>query len=252
MIVFYTGTGNSRYAAEAIAHFTGDELFDATAAMRNNESAALSSERPWIFVSPTYCWRIPKIFQKWISDGKFSGNKEAYFIMTCGSDIGNAEKHLKAFCSEKGFSYRGVQEVVMPENYVAMFAVPGEEESASIRKKADTVLDNAGRIINEGLELESPRAGILATIKSGPVNPAFYAMSVKSKAFKVSDACISCEKCAKSCPVHGIDMVDGKPVWNGNCTHCMACICGCPQSAIEYGKISVGKPRYQCPHFEAK
>ena len=32
------------------------------------------------------------------------------------------------------------------------------------------------------------------------------------------------------------------------CTHCMACICYCPTSAIEYGKKSLGKPRY---HFEA-
>jgi MinD superfamily P-loop ATPase len=28
----------------------------------------------------------------------------------------------------------------------------------------------------------------------------------------------------------------------------MACICYCPKEAIEYGKRSVGKPRY---HFEA-
>ena len=33
-----------------------------------------------------------------------------------------------------------------------------------------------------------------------------------------------------------------------NCTHCMACICYCPAEAIEYGKKSLGKPRY---HFEA-
>ncbi len=31
------------------------------------------------------------------------------------------------------------------------------------------------------------------------------------------------------------------------CTHCMACICGCPAEAIEYGSRSRGKARYQCP-----
>ena len=39
-----------------------------------------------------------------------------------------------------------------------------------------------------------------------------------------------------------------KPVWGGNCTHCMACICRCGVESIEYGKKSLGKPRY---HFEA-
>ena len=40
---------------------------------------------------------------------------------------------------------------------------------------------------------------------------------------------------------------NGKPAWSKKCTHCMACICYCPTKAIEYGKKSVGKPRY---HFE--
>ena len=39
-----------------------------------------------------------------------------------------------------------------------------------------------------------------------------------------------------------------KPVWGDRCTHCMACICCCPAEAIEYGRKSVGQPRY---HFEA-
>ena len=33
------------------------------------------------------------------------------------------------------------------------------------------------------------------------------------------------------------------------CTHCMACICRCPSEAIEYGKHSIGKPRYVCPEL---
>lgn len=252
MIVYYTGTGNSRYAAEALAHHTGDEIFSATDAMCKGESAALKSEKPWVFVCPTYCWRIPTVFQKWINDGRFEGSRDAYFVMTCGADISNAEKHIKSFCAKKGFNFLGVQEVVMPENYLAMFAVPEEEECALIRKKADTVLENTSKIINAGNPIESKSAGLFAAIKSGPVNPAFYALCVNSKAFTVSDACISCEKCAKGCPVHGIKIENGKPVWTGDCTHCMACICGCPVSAIEYGKTSLGKPRYQCPHFDAE
>ena len=47
-----------------------------------------------------------------------------------------------------------------------------------------------------------------------------------------------------------LEIKDGRPVWNGNCTHCMACICNCPVEAIEYGKKSVGKRRYLCRKFE--
>ena len=42
-------------------------------------------------------------------------------------------------------------------------------------------------------------------------------------------------------------MEKGRPVWGNRCTHCMACLCGCPQEAVEYGKATVGKRRYWCP-----
>ena len=60
--------------------------------------------------------------------------------------------------------------------------------------------------------------------------------------------CIGCGQCVKRCPMNNVILKDGKPVWGKACTHCMACICYCPVSAIEYGKKSVGQPRY---HFEA-
>ena len=83
---------------------------------------------------------------------------------------------------------------------------------------------------------------------SGPVNPIFYKCFVKADAFAVSSACIGCGQCAKRCPMNNVALKDGKPSWGKNCTHCMACICYCPKEAIEYGKKSVGQPRY---HFEA-
>ena len=58
------------------------------------------------------------------------------------------------------------------------------------------------------------------------------------------DKCVGCGKCAKMCPLNNIELKNSKPVWGKNCTHCMACICLCPTEAIEYGKKSVGKPRY--------
>ena len=64
------------------------------------------------------------------------------------------------------------------------------------------------------------------------------------------EKCIGCGKCDRVCPLGNIRMENGQPRWGENCTHCMACICGCPTEAIEYGKKSVGKPRYRCPEWE--
>ena len=61
------------------------------------------------------------------------------------------------------------------------------------------------------------------------------------------EKCTGCGLCAKLCPTCAITLHDGHPVWEDNCTHCMACITRCPAEAIEYGKKSLGKPRYRCP-----
>ncbi len=84
---------------------------------------------------------------------------------------------------------------------------------------------------------------------SGPVKPIFYACFVKSSVFTVSQACTGCGQCVcRPLSTNSITLRDARPVWGKGCTHCMACICYCPTSAIEYGKKSLGKPRY---HFEA-
>ena len=79
------------------------------------------------------------------------------------------------------------------------------------------------------------------------LTPSFYRFFVKADAFRTTDACTGCGVCVRACMLNNVSLTDGRPVWRKNCTHCMACICGCPQKAIEYGKKSVGKPRYQCP-----
>lgn len=71
---------------------------------------------------------------------------------------------------------------------------------------------------------------------SSAVNPIFYPLFVKAKPFAAGNACISCGKCEKLCPMNNITLPNGRPVWGDNCTQCMACICYCPTEAIEYGK----------------
>lgn len=54
MVVYYTGTGNSRYVAQRFAAALGDDLITANEYIKNDTPAALHSDRPWVFVSPTY------------------------------------------------------------------------------------------------------------------------------------------------------------------------------------------------------
>ena len=249
MILYFTGTGNSRYCAEWLAHALEDEAVDSFRFIRDGIAAKLVSEKPWVFVAPTYGWQLPRIFADFIRNGSFGGSREAYFIMTCGGEIGNAGAKLAPLCVEKEFKDKGVLQVVMPENYIAMFDAPEQAEAREIVSAAKPTLESGAACIRDGRDFPVPKVGGIDKLKSGIVNAAFYRFIIKAKPFTVSDACVSCGKCADVCPLGNLRLEEGKPIWGTRCTHCMACICGCPTSAIEYGKASRGKPRYQCPTY---
>lgn len=250
MVVYFTGTGNSRYCARMLASKLGDELIDAGAIIKSGVKEELSGDRPWVFVGPTYAWQMARVFANFIREGSFSGSRDAYFVLTCGDEAGNAGESLEELCQEKGFVYRGVLEVPMPENYVAMFAVPDEETCARMIAAARPVLERGIACIEKGEPFPGKRVSGLDKLKSGPINKGFYGVFVNAKKFYTTDACVGCGKCAQSCVLNNISMESGKPAWGGNCTHCMACICGCPARAIEYGRASRGKRRHLCEEYQ--
>lgn len=247
MIVYFSGTGNSRFAAQHLRKALGEEIVDAGVKIKENDHTALQSERPWIFVAPTYAWRMPRVFEAYLRSVELIGNKNAYFVLTCGGHICDAGKYAAEFCRAKGLGYRGIKQVIMPENYIAMYDAPEESEARKIVVAALPVLEDAAEHIRRGRDFPPHDGGFGASLKSGAVNDAFYKLFVKADAFFATEKCISCGACAAACPLNNIVLTEGKPKWGSDCTHCMACICGCPEEAIEYGKKSAGKPRYRCP-----
>ena len=173
MIVYFSGTGNSRFAAEYLAKQLGDELLDAGRRMKTGEQDTLHSDRPWVFAAPIYAWRMANVMTEYIRSAQLKGSRDAYFVLTCGGEIGNAGKYAAQLCEEKGLNYKGVLEVVMPENYIAMFSAPGEEESRAIVEKSKPVLERAGELIRQRNPLPTPKTGILDRLKSGAVNEGF-------------------------------------------------------------------------------
>ncbi|MCQ4637737.1 EFR1 family ferrodoxin [Anaerovorax odorimutans] len=245
MVFYFSGTGNSQLAAKQIAEQLGDELVSINQHLKDGEKKTFRSQRPLVFVAPVYAWRVPKVVEKWICDMEFEGNKNAYFVLTRGGSTGgNAAAYAKKLCDKTGMVYQGLASVHMPENYIALSSAPSESECESIIARAKPVFSQLASQIRQGEPFTEASVSLADRLISGPVNVLYYRFFIKDKGFTVSDACISCGKCTRRCPLNNIDMVDGKPAWKGNCTHCMACICGCPTEAIEYKSISKGKRRY--------
>ena len=246
MVLYFSGTGNSRYAAEAIAELIGDETADMKAMIRKGTHKRLYSEKPYVICAPIYAWRFPRIVESFIKKSDFWGSREIYFVATCYSQTGTAGLPLKRIADQKGLKFMGFSSVAMPENYIVMFDAPTPEEEEKIFPAADREIASIAKRIRAGKRIFNRRVMLLGFSCTVIGNPLFYSFIVKSEKFRLTDACTGCGKCAAVCPMKCIKMRGGRPVWTKKCTHCMACINQCPALAIEYGKSTVDRARYVC------
>ncbi len=247
MVVYFTGTGNSRYLARTLAERLSDSVLDAAELIKKNEAPSLVSNLPYIFVAPVYAWRLPRVFEKWLQKCRFQGNKKVYFIIDCGSEIGNAASYAEKLADKIGLEYMGTAEVVMPENYLVMFDPPPQEDDEKTISSAVECLNVLAERVSVEAAFDKLKVTFVGRLSSGIVNSCFYTFYIGAKKFYSTDACISCGKCSEVCMLNNITLKEGRPVWGKDCTHCMACICKCPTEAIEYGKRTKGLRRYVCP-----
>ena len=242
MVLYFSGTGNSRYVAKKIAEISGDELVSIGQRIKSGDLSEIRSEKPLVFVGPVYAGRLPRVMEDHIRRTKFSGTQRAYFVVTCAQTPWVTVQYVEKLCAEKNFSLLGFNSVVMPQGYLAGGGTQPKEVNDRILKAAEPKILSIAETIRDKQMLPREQPG--KAMMSKVLNPIMYSMMISAKGFHVTGKCTGCGKCAQRCPLNNITITNGKPVWGDQCTHCMACIAGCPQEAIEYGKKTVGKPRY--------
>ncbi len=247
MILYFSATGNSRYVAERIARETNDKTVSLNLLIKQNKKDDLISKtKPFVFVCPTYAWRLPRVVDDYIRSTSFKGNRKVYFVMTCGDETANAIRYVKKLCQYKGWDLQGFAEVIMPDNYIVMFPSIDKTKAKNIIEVAQPLINRISADIYNGNSFSIlAQKGIIGRLESGLVNDIFYKLFVHAKGFHVDEAkCLCCGKCAELCPLNNIVITSGKPVWGNCCTHCMACLHRCPTECIEYKKKTQGKQRY--------
>ena len=196
MILYFSGTGNSKYVAKRIADALGDEILNLNDRIKSGDTSPVETGERVIIVTPTYAWRIPRVVRDWLLKTELRGARLAWFVMTCGSEIGNADKYNRELCAEKAISCMGTAQIVMPENYIAMFSAPQAHKARQIVAQAEPSIDRAIAAIQRNQPFAPTRNNLYDRFMSGPVNPIFYKRFVKANAFTASSACIGCGQCA--------------------------------------------------------
>jgi len=247
MVLYFSGTGNTEYAAQELARQLDDECVDLLPRIKAHDHSVLHSDRPFILCAPVYVCEMPRFLSKYLKEQTFSGSREIYCVFTSGGYCGISGPLAKSLFRKKRMLYRGHAELKMPRNYVANDAYPMLEraEVESRIRNARNRLTAIAADIRAGKTLSARHVFFFETLVTLPFNPVWCKWKLTAKAFYTTDACIGCGKCAKLCPLNNIALTDGQPVWGSQCTHCMACIGNCPTEAIEYGTITLEKEPYR-------
>jgi ferredoxin len=253
MVLFFSGTGNTRLVAEELAKKLDDTTFNLLDCIRNKDYSEIHSEKPFILCVPIYVSEIPKFIERYFKNVPLTGSDIIYGIFTNGGYSGIAGVQLKRVFRAKGMRYKGYAEFKFPSNHLTNKGhkdISDEEIAARIiasMKKTESV----AKVIRTGQEFKSRHIWLIELIATVPVAPILMHFTQKTDMFYAKDSCIACGKCEKLCPDRVIKMVDGRPTWNkSHCTHCMSCIQNCPREAIEFGTVTEGKRRYSLSRYK--
>ena len=241
MIYYFSGTGNSKHVAEQIALRLNEDISIIPCAEVKEEYESIG------LVLPVYAWGIPMIVDAFLR--KLQSTKTAYLwvVMTCGDDIGFADKIIRKSLKKKaGKEINSIFSVRMPNTYVCLpgFDIDSEKLANEKIKETDDRLPSISDIIKRREEVVDVYRGMLPLTKTYILRPLFNTFLVTDKYFKTNSSCNTCGKCERNCPLNDIEIcqADGSSLrWKGNCTGCLRCYHSCPQHAIHFGTMTTDK-----------
>ena len=270
MILYFSGTGNSKWAAKTLALETGDTLVSIPEVINSNCSFTLEKDEHVGFIFPIHGWRVPSIVKEFITKLTIKTKGEdtshikhyCFCLVTAGDTIGKAierfQQQLKSVTVNDALSLKAVCSLIMPESYVGLPGMDVDTKEKELKKKelASKQLKEFSNILKQRPHKDSNQIwgwnqlirGPIPSFFSGPVGGFFERFLITDKPFHVdSRRCVKCGICANVCPVGDIKGGLGyEPEWlhNGKCLTCFSCYHHCPHHAIEFGKRTQKKGQY--------
>lgn len=256
MIFYFSGTGNTRWAAEQVAAKTGERLLFIPDELKGEARYALAEGERIGFCFPVHGWQPPRIVRCFVRKIQLvpNGTHYCYALCTCGDSIGRTMEILDKELAPKGLRLNSTFSLVMPESYVClpfMYTDSEERERQKIETASAELASYAQMIEQRKAGERHTTRGIMPWAMSHIVGGYFNGRMVTDRKFTVdAGLCVKCGRCANVCPTGDIRLKEGMPEWqhDGSCTCCLSCYHHCPRHAINYGSITRRRGQYYFGH----
>lgn len=256
MIFYFSGTGNTRWAAMEMARLLNDTTVEIAAYMRHPELTELTTKEPLGICFPIYGWDAPTIVYDFIATLQRELDQYPtylYYICTMGDDIGITGDRLQRYVRQLGWQFNAGFSLRMPNTYTCLpgFDVDSDDvRSQKLKTAPKTLKDIATTITKRSEGIFQLREGSMAWIKTVILGGYFRRFLMTDKKFHTNYRCTGCGKCEIACPVKNIEMRQGIPTWKGKCTMCLSCYHNCPHHALNWGKDTEKKGQYLHKQYE--
>ena len=233
--IYFSGTGNSRYAAEMFCN-QYDKEARAFSIEEDNAIQAVEQEELLVFAYPVQYSTVPKILRDFVNDNKeLWKDKKVFIIATMGMFCGDGAGILGRLLQKYGAEILGGLHLRMPDSISdeKVLKRPLEKNKELVRKAEEKILKTvslvkSGKPPQEGIGISYRMAGFFG-------QRLYFGHKTKNYSDKLridEEKCIGCGKCERLCPMHNIKVIDKKVVQNNQCTMCYRCINNCPKQAM--------------------
>lgn len=247
-LYYYTGTGNSLWAARRLAELTGGGRVEA---MVQSTGVVRPSPGGVVLVFPVHVWGIPAAVLDFLGRLELAADTWLGALAVNAGQVSRTLVQLERVCALRGWRLQAGWSLVMPSNYIP-WGGPGPETLLRQRfDEAEAKLQAIAPMVREGGAAPVERGPLWQRI----LFTAFYRLTLSKvptldRNFWMDARCNGCGLCAQVCPASNISMAGGRPTWQHHCHQCLACIQWCPQGALQYGKKTPAYPRYHHPEVK--
>ena len=233
--IYFSGTGNSRYAAEL---FCREYDKDAIAYSIEDDDVlmAVNSADMIVFAYPVQFSTVPKIVRDFVTDNKeLWRSRKVFVIATMGLFSGDGAGLLGRLLERYGADVTGGLHLKMPDSIADEKALKRPlEKNKELVKQAERKIKESVRQLKEGHPTQEG-IGPLYRLAGFWGQRAYFGHKTGEYSSKLKideEKCTGYGKCEKLCPMKNITIVEHKAVPGNRCTMCYRCINKCPGQAI--------------------